>query len=107
VAASLGRDEVLKRFYKGRKVRMYSLAADRSARDALERVLFRPGPLGPGARASGFVFFKLDPRQSSSWGRTGVFVGRGARLEDSRTIEFQAPLGERPKRSPDLPHADP
>ncbi|PYV18537.1 MAG: hypothetical protein DMG07_03735 [Acidobacteria bacterium] len=113
VAASLGRDEVLKRFYKGRKVRMYSLAADRSARDALERVLFRPGKLAPGARASGFVFLKLDPGQISSWARNGVLVGRGARLQDGRQIELRAPLGERPKRrsgaetSPDFPHADP
>ena len=64
--SALSIDQVLERFYDRRDVRFYSLNSDRKAREDLEKVMLKSGPLAPSAVSQGFVFLDVD-YSSAAW----------------------------------------
>jgi hypothetical protein len=91
---ALRRDDLLKRFYKGRKIRMYSMRAHEDAQAALDRALFRATTVAPGGTAAGFVFFKTEPARAASWARGGTLVVRGMGVGEGRRIDIPVRLAE-------------
>jgi hypothetical protein len=92
--AALRRDDLLKRFYKGRKIRLYSTRTHGDAQAALDRALFRATTIAPGSTAAGFVFLKTEPTRTPSWARGATLVARGVGVGDGRRIDVQVTLAE-------------
>jgi hypothetical protein len=90
--SALGRDAILGRFYKRKKIRMYTLQAHAAARTSLDRLLIAAGPLAPGTSASGFVFLGIDPRAAGTW-VGGTLVLHGVRLGSRRAPDLTLVLG--------------
>jgi hypothetical protein len=83
--------ELLKRYYKGRSIRMYTIEADLQARSRLEKLLFQPGRLEPSARREGFIFFRLDHDARLEWTKGAILVGSGIWPGD-RSLTLELPL---------------
>lgn len=88
----LNSGEVLDQFYKGTGRRMRTLAADESARRALERKMFKPSLLPPSQMLEGFVFLRIPKNSVTNWYQNGTVMARGVRLQDGRKIQIEVSL---------------
>jgi hypothetical protein len=91
-SSSLSIEEVFARYYQGRKVRMYAIGTDGTARLNMERVIFRPGPIQPAAKRQGFVFFRLNPAIPSGWNRGATLGVDNIWLDRSNKINLEIAL---------------
>jgi len=86
--------KMLERFYAANHTRMISENADAESRRRLERIELAAGPLRPGTKREGFLFFRIDPRLSSTWSRGGAsLLVRDVRLDGrhKKTMEIVLP----------------
>jgi hypothetical protein len=91
-AGQLRSDDLLKRYYEGRSIRMYTIEADLQARSRLENLLFRPGRLEPSAGREGFIFFRLDHDARLEWTKGAILVGSGIRPSEDKPLMLELPL---------------
>jgi len=82
----------LRRFYEGRKIRMYSLAADEEATKEFEAIAFRSRELKASETVEGFVFFKVDPSLAESWTHVSLLGVRDIEQPDGRKIRLELPI---------------
>jgi hypothetical protein len=87
---ALDRDAILKRFYKVRKIRMYTLQTHERARAELDRLMLGARTIPPGESSSGFLFLKVELSDAPTWSRGDLTV-RGLRSGD-RELELSLPL---------------
>lgn len=59
---ALSAREVMGAYYEGRRIRMYSAKGDADARARLEKLILERTVLAPGARLSGYLFFRIGGR---------------------------------------------
>lgn len=85
----LNASAVLKRFYEGRKIRMYSEETHREALKDLEQIRFSPRRLNSSEQIEGFVFFKIDPQLSGIWMQRSSLVVRGIQNSDGSEIRLE------------------
>jgi len=89
--ASLGAKDVLKRFYSGQGIRMYSVAAHEKARKGLDGLVLKAGTIPPSGFLEGFLFFKTDPG-NRRWSTGAILSGRDIQLETRKEIEIELPI---------------
>jgi hypothetical protein len=90
-AGQIRSGDLLKRYYKERSIRLYTMEADREARSRLENLLFRPGRLEPSADHRGFIFFRLDNAEGE-WTKGAILVGSGIRPSQEKPLTLELPL---------------
>jgi hypothetical protein len=79
--------EVFTRYYRQRRIRMYSVRNDREARQDLEKMALGDAPIAPAAQRRGFVFFRIDPQMASDWDHRATLVARDVLLDGgSKTV---------------------
>jgi len=78
----LNSEEVLQRYYEGRRIRFYSEEGDRKARIDLAERMLPHTVLPPSGKVAGFLFFALDADLASSWDQQATLIARG--LPDER-----------------------
>jgi hypothetical protein len=79
--------EVFNRYYRQRRIRIYSVRNDRAARQDLEKVSLGDAPIAPAAQRRGFVFFRIDPQMASDWDHRATLVARNVLLDrGSKTV---------------------
>lgn len=91
---ALSAREVMGAYYEGRRIRMYSRKGDADARARLEKLILERTVLAPGARRSGYLFF-----------RTGGRPGAGPAVLRARNVRLDARAGVTLELL--LPYADP
>jgi len=89
--ASLDAKDVLKRFYSGQGIRMYSVAAHEKARKGLDGLVLKAGTIPPSGFLEGFLFFKTDPG-NRRWSTGAILSGRDIQLETRKEIEIELPI---------------
>jgi hypothetical protein len=92
VHTPLSTSEILKLYYKGRKIRMYTLKADETARRNLDNLEFHPGGKSSSLMHDGFVFFRIAPTQVPDWTRGGILRLEDIRLINGQKITIELPL---------------
>jgi hypothetical protein len=90
--SALAASQFLDAYYRGRRVRMYSSAADVRARADLARVMLSAGGLRPGGREEGFLFFRIGPDSESDWSRAATLTASAVRLDSRTAILIELPL---------------
>ena len=73
--------EVFERYYRGNRIRMYSVRTDGTARLDMERVTFPPGSLPQSQKRGGFLFFRIDPAMGADWNREATLCMHDVRLD--------------------------
>jgi hypothetical protein len=91
--ASLHAKDVLKQFYRGNGIRMYSVAAHEKARKGLERLILKGGTISPASFLEGFLFFKTDPG-NPRWSTGAILSGRDIQVETRKEIEIELPISD-------------
>ncbi len=84
--------EMLRQYYRGRGVRMYSTLSHQRSQRHLGRLTFKPGILARDGALEGFLFFRIDPASSRTWTREARLVAEGLRLPPKRKIRIELPL---------------
>jgi hypothetical protein len=90
-AAALKTDAVFKRYYRSRRIRLYSVEVDRQARLKMEQLMLQRGFVRPAATAEGYLFFPVAPG-SGVWPENGTLVADNIRLQDARQVQVQVSL---------------
>jgi hypothetical protein len=90
--SSLDAKDVLKQFYSGQGIRMYSVAAHEKARKGLEGFILKGRTIPPSGFLEGFLFFKTDPPGNSRWSTGATLSGRDIQLEARKEIEIELPI---------------
>lgn len=85
-------NDMLDRYYRERRIRMYTVRTDERVRDRLGKLSLQRGRLAPGVSAEGFVFFRIDGSPPPSWNLDAVLMARGIRLGGERKLDMQLPL---------------
>ena len=96
---ALSTDAVLKRFYRARKIRMYTTKTDADARRAIESLRLRVEVLPAGGSASGFLYCAADPALGSGWARRAALAVRGVRPRYECSVSHST---TRPSSAPSL-----
>lgn len=91
---ALSAREVMGAYYEGRRIRMYSPKGDTEVRARLEELILAGTVLAPGARRSGYLFFRVGRRAGA--GPAALRV-RNVRLDARTGIDLELLL----------PYADP
>ena len=73
----LSPEEVMGRYYKARKIRMYSVRADREARRRLDDIGLQQGRLSSAGIAEGLVFFRIAVPANPRWHEDKHLIVRG------------------------------
>jgi hypothetical protein len=90
--APLRAEAVLKQYYKSKRIRAVTVAADRRARTNLETAMLGPGRVGPGQMIQGFVFFRTEPAPSAEWTGGARLVLRGLPGANGKPADIELPL---------------
>ena len=90
---SLNAKDVLKQFYRGQGIRMYSVAAHERARKGLDRLILKGGTIPPSGFVEGLLFFKTDPG-TSRWSTGAKLSARDIQLETRKEIEIELPISD-------------
>lgn len=90
--APLESGRILKRYYKRKGMRMVSDVAHSSAEEALDRILYRPLPLGPGGSISGLMFFGVESVPKGLWSTGSQLVVKGFPKVEGRRPEMTLAL---------------
>jgi len=85
-------EEVLKRYYKGKQIRLYGLNAHQQATRELQEVSFQQGRLPPSKASKGFLFFRIDPKMAGRWSRESSLIAEGLPAEGSTEGVLRLPL---------------
>ncbi len=88
----LSPEQVLDRYYEGRKIRMYSVHADRRARQLLDRIGLQRQMLPPAGIAEGLVFMRVESRAGARWNQDARLVVRGVIGTGGSRKEIEIPL---------------
>jgi len=86
---ALSAREVMGAYYKGRRIRMYSAKGDADARARLEPLILERTVLAPGARLSGYLFFRIAGRAGAG---PAFLRGRNVRLDARTGVDLELPL---------------
>jgi len=90
---SLDAKDVLKQFYSGQGIRMYSVAVHEKARKGLERLILKDGTIPPSGFLEGFLFFKTDPG-NRRWSTGAILSGKDIQLETRKEIEIELAISD-------------
>jgi hypothetical protein len=94
---SLSVQDVFERYYDGRRIRMYTIGADGTARQNMERIAFKHGRIEPSTEHAGLVFFAIAPPATRGWNQGAVLRLGGIRLPDGSRVVIRI----------DISHASP
>ncbi len=81
---------VFKQYYKNHHTRIYSVKADREARETLSNWMLKQGPSGPAHSLKGFLFFRTRSAQPPDWNRGAVLAIKGTRRSTLELPLFHA-----------------
>ena len=85
-------NEIFERYYKLRKVRMYSLKSDQAAREAMSKMLLKSVLLRPSDTSKGFLLFKANSPQPADWSRGSVLIAQGPQAGAGGRQALELPL---------------
>ena len=90
---SMNYSQVLDRYYKARKIRMYTVNADLKARQSLERIMVESRRLRPSTETDGFIFFRIEETPARDWTRKAILRISGIRGDNGKRFNLTVPLG--------------
>jgi hypothetical protein len=85
----LDAQSLLKSYYEGRQIRMFTVQTDETARLGLLRLLFTPGQIPPHASQDGLAFFKLDAIHLTRWPTGAALISQLLAFADGRKISLE------------------
>jgi hypothetical protein len=85
-------DALLPRYYKRRRIRMYSINTDRKARGRLETLRFHPGRIAAAADREGLLFFPIDPARASDWHTEATLASAEIVTSKKQRLVLELPL---------------
>jgi hypothetical protein len=83
---------ILKRYYQGRNIRMYTLHTYTRARQQIEQSMIRDGKISSSMKLDGFVIFPIDKALQQDWNKGAVLMHKGIYLNDQKKVEIRLSL---------------
>jgi hypothetical protein len=83
---------VLKRYYHGRNIRIYTVNADLGARRNLENLMISSGRIASSMEFSGLIFFQVDKTLLQNWNKGAVLINKDIYLDNGKKVKIRLPL---------------
>jgi hypothetical protein len=91
-ARQLDAPSILKRYYHGRKIRMYTLRSYTRTHQQIEQLIVPDGKIPSSMKLEGFVIFQIDTSMQQNWNKGAVLSNKGIYLDDQKKVEFRLSL---------------